>query len=78
IGHAKSWFKGNIDRVDIQYQAEGYVSILQKMDSIRQNSARASLSWRLTKREKYGIIENINSETNQQQIQRLKILLENN
>ncbi len=78
IGHAKSWFKGNIDRVDIQYQAESYVPILQKMDSIRQNSARASLSWRLTKREKYGIIDNMNSEMNQQQLQKLKRLLHNN
>ncbi len=78
IGHAKSWFKGSIDRIDIQYQAESYVPILQKMDSIRQNSARASLSWRLTKREKQGIIDNMGSEANQQQLQRLKLLLNNN
>jgi hypothetical protein len=77
IGHAKSWFNGSIDRIDIQYQAESYVPILQKMDSIRQNSARASLSWRLTKREKEGIIDNMGSEANQQQIQKLKLLLNN-
>ncbi len=78
IGHARSWFNGNIDRIDIQYQAESYVPILQKMDSIRQNSARASLSWRLTKREKQGIIDNMNSEANQQQLQKLRLLLNNN
>ena len=78
IGHAKSWFNGNIDRIDIQYQAESYLPILQNMDSIRQNSARASLSWRLTKREKQGIIDNIKSEANQQQLQKLKLLLNNN
>ncbi|MDL5047973.1 patatin-like phospholipase family protein [Oscillatoria amoena NRMC-F 0135] len=52
IGQARTWFKGPIERIDIQYQAESYVPILQKMDSIRQNNARASLSWRLTTREK--------------------------
>lgn len=78
IGQAKSWFDGSIDRIDIQYQAESYVPILQKMDSIRQNSARASLSWRLTKREKQGIIDNIGSEPNLQQFQKLKLLLHNN
>ncbi len=78
IGHAKSWFNGSIDRIDIQYQAESYVPILQKMDSIRQNSARASLSWRLTKREKQSIIDNMKSEANQQQLQKLKLLLNHN
>lgn len=75
IGEAHSWLKNEIDRIDIQYQAENYVSILQKMDSIRQNNARASLSWRLTTREKEGIVNNIYSEKNQQQIQKLKELL---
>jgi hypothetical protein len=75
IGEAHSWLKAPIYRVDIQYQAENYVSILQKMDSIRQNNARASLSWRLTTREKEGIVNNINSEKNQQQIKKLIELL---
>ncbi|HEY9007710.1 patatin-like phospholipase family protein [Ohtaekwangia sp.] len=77
IGHAKSWFKGKIDRVDLQYQTENYVPILQKMDSIRQNSSRASLSWRLTTREKYNIEYTINSFDNQQQLKRLANLLKN-
>ena len=58
ISHAGSWFKAPIDRIDIEYQATDYLPILQKMDSIRQNSARASLSWRLTTREKRGIVAN--------------------
>lgn len=75
ISHAHSWFNGKIDRVDIQYQAESYVSILQKMDSIRQNSARASLSWRLTTREKFGVESTIYSQANQQQLKKLVDLL---
>lgn len=76
IGHANSWFAGTIDRIDLQYQADSYTPILQKMDSIRQNSTRASLSWRLTTREKQGIVNAINSEANQQQLKKLKELLE--
>jgi hypothetical protein len=75
IGHASSWLCAPIDRVDIQYQAENYSPILQKMDSIRNNSARASLSWRLTTREKEGIVDNINSEKNKEAIQKLVKLL---
>jgi hypothetical protein len=75
IGQAMEWLTVPIDRVDFQYQAESYVPILQKMDSIRQNSARASLSWRLTTREKRGIIENRKSEKNQLEFKKLiKIL----
>jgi len=76
IGHAKTWFKNSIDRVDLEYQAESYTPILQKMDSIRQNNARASLSWRLTTREKQSIEVTINSPANQQEIRKLKKLLE--
>lgn len=75
IGQAHSWLRVPIDRVDIQYQAETYVPILQKMDSIRQNSARASLSWRLTTREKDGVVDNIRSPKNQEAIQKLIRLL---
>jgi len=76
ISHARTWFGGGIDRIDLQYQAESYVPILQKMDSIRQNSARASLSWRLTTREKVGIETAITSRANQQQIRKLIDLLD--
>ena len=75
IGQAPSWFKKEINRIDIQYQAESYSPALQKMDSIRQTSARASLSWRLTTREKQGVISNIHSGFNQEQLLKLKTLL---
>jgi hypothetical protein len=75
IGQAHSWLTAPIDRVDIQYQAESYVDILQGMDSIRQNNARASLSWRLTTREKEGIVANINSDKNKTELSKLKRLL---
>jgi hypothetical protein len=76
INHARTWFKADIDRVDIQYESEVYVPILQKMDSIRQNNARASLSWRLTSREKVAIVSSINAYDNRQAIKQLAALLE--
>lgn len=75
INHARSWFKGDIERIDIQYEAEVYVPILQKMDSIRQNNARASLSWRLTSREKVAIVSSIHAYNNQLALRRLEALL---
>ncbi len=76
INHAKSWMTSDIDRIDIQYDLESYVPILQEMDSLRINNPRASLSWRLTSREKYGIITSINSSANQEELKRLGQLLE--
>jgi len=75
INHAKTWFKGSIDRIDVQYEADTYVPILQKMDSIRQNNARASLSWRLTTREKGAIVSSISAYGNQRELQKLVELL---
>ena len=76
INHAKSWLNVDIARIDLQYELENYVPILNKMDSLRVNNPRASLSWRLTTREKYGIITSINSRGNQEELKRLKALLE--
>jgi hypothetical protein len=76
IGQAHSWLDLPIDRIDLQYQSESYVPILQKMDSIRQNSTRASLSWRLTTREKDGIYNGITSDRNKQELKKLVRLLE--
>jgi hypothetical protein len=76
ISHAKSWLKTDINRIDIQYELESYVTILQEMDSLRLNNPRASLSWRLTSREKYSIITAINSKENLKELERLKKLLE--
>ncbi len=75
IGQAHNWMNVPIHRIDIQYQAETYLPILQKMDSIRQTSARASLSWRLTTREKDGIVKNIYSRQNMSEINKLLELL---
>ncbi|HET9485889.1 MAG TPA: patatin-like phospholipase family protein, partial [Chryseosolibacter sp.] len=76
IGYSRSWFKNSIERVDIEYEAESYVPILHKMDSIRKYNERASLSWRLTTREKQSLIDNMNSEKNQRAVERLRVLLE--
>jgi hypothetical protein len=76
INHAKSWLNTDIDRIDLQYELENYIPILQKMDSLRVNNPRASLSWRLTTREKFGIITSINSPENQKELLRLKELLD--
>jgi hypothetical protein len=75
INHARTWFKGSINRIDIQYESDIYVPILQKMDSIRQNNARASLSWRLTTREKGAIVSSINAYDNQKELKKLVQLL---
>ncbi len=75
VGFSKSWFQNKIHRVDIEYRAGSYAPVLQKMDSLRKNNARASLSWRLTTREKQNLIDNMNSEQNQEAIDRLEILL---
>jgi len=76
IGYAKSWFPGEIHRIDIEYQVGSYVPILQNMDSIRKNNARASLSWRLTTREKQSLIDNMNSKKNRQSLDELRRLLQ--
>jgi hypothetical protein len=76
IGQARSWLDVPIHRIDLQYQSESYVPILQSMDSIRQNNARASLSWRLTTREKQGIIYNVNTPSNKEQMKKLLELIE--
>ena len=75
VGQVSSFMEVPIHRIDLEYQADSYVSILQKMDSIRQNSARASLSWRLTTREKRGIVGNIRSAKNIEQLEELKRLI---
>ncbi len=75
LGFAKSWFHGTIDRIDLQYLPTSNIPILQNMDSIRQHSARASLSWRLTTREKQSIVETIKHPRNRQELQKLVQLL---
>ena len=76
IGQAVSWLGSPIERLELQYRSDdSYIPILQKMDSIRQNNARASLSWRLTMREKQSVMNNINQPRNMQAMDRLKELI---
>jgi hypothetical protein len=78
IGYSHSWFNNSIERIDIEYEAQDYVPILQKMDSLRKTNARASLSWRLTTREKQSIVDNVSTQKNKLAIQRLRELLKQN
>lgn len=75
VGYARTWFHGPIDRIDIQYLPTSYVPLLQNMDSIRQHSARASLSWRLTTREKKGVVETVQTPVNKEALEKLVKLL---
>jgi hypothetical protein len=78
IEFARSWFEGTIDRVDIQYVPREYLFENQsKTDSLKlDNVKRASLSWRLTSKEKQSLIENIRTKKNQAAIEKVKKLLE--
>lgn len=77
LEYAQGWYEGKITRIDIQYLPESAnKQRLSNMDSLRLiNDARASLSWRLTSREKNNIIHNITLPKNQQQLQKLRELL---
>jgi hypothetical protein len=75
VGYARSWFKHPIDRIDLQYLPTTYSPILQKMDSIRQHSVRASLSWRLTTREKIGVVETLYTAPNREAMKKLLEIL---
>ena len=76
VGYARTWFKGPIDRIDLQYLPISYSDILQNMDSIRQHSVRASLSWRLTSKEKRDVVETLNTSPNQREMEKLIKLLQ--
>jgi len=78
IEYARSWYDGTISRVDIQYEPEDNAMLnLSTSDSLRmENTKRASLSWRLTSREKQSLIDNINSPKNQEALYKLKQLLQ--
>ena len=76
IAQGTSWLGSPIERIELQYRPDdSYLPILQKMDSIRQNNARASLSWRLTMREKQSVMNNINQPRNRRAIERLMQLI---
>lgn len=65
---ARDWFEGELDVVEIAYDSFHNSKNESEVE-------RASLSWHLTSREKKNIIENINIESNQAALQKLKKLL---
>jgi hypothetical protein len=68
ITFAKGWYKGDLDRIDLQY-------LPQSISGNSEDIHRASLSWRLTTREKEDIKRSIDLPVNKQAIQNLKDLL---
>ena len=77
IGQSTAWLSIPLERIELQYESgNDYVPILQQMDSIRQNNARASLSWHLTMREKQSVMGNIHSATNSAELEKLRKLLD--
>ena len=78
IEYARKWFDGTIERIDLQYIPEDYAKEnLSRSDSLRmENVQRASLSWRLTGREKKSVITNIDTHANQKALLKLRSLLE--
>jgi len=77
IEFARAWFKGKISRIDIQYiPRENNMLNLPESDSLRmENTKRASLSWRLTSREKQSLIDNIYTDNNRKALLQLDTLL---
>ena len=65
IQHARTWFKGDLQHLIIEYDPELNTNITD----------RASLNWRLTEKEKSSLLENINSDTNKEKIKRLVEIL---
>ncbi len=65
---AGSWLKTSLDRIDIQYiPDELSKENLSVADSLRmENQQRASLSWRLTRREKESLLRNLGTEKNRE------------
>lgn len=78
IEYAKAWFKGSIDRIDIEYIPQDWAKEnLSTSDSLRmENMQRASLSWRLTSREKESLDENIHTQKNEDALKKLKRTLQ--
>lgn len=77
IKYASEWLNGALDVVDIQYIPHAfYKQNLSTADSLRmENVKRASLSWRLTSREKQSLINNIYTDNNQAALKKLQELI---
>lgn len=75
IEQMKDWFDGELDVIEIAYDSfDGNTN--ESKSSKEKEIERASLSWHLTSKEKKNIIENINIESNQKAIKKLKETLE--
>ena len=77
LENAHAWSDVPIYRIDIQYVPdEPSMQNLSLGDSLRlENPARASLSWRLTQREKQSLLDNISTANNQQSLLKISRLL---
>ena len=82
IEFAKTWFEGDIHRVDLQYiprtifKDEPVKTEAQENKKLeKEEIERASLNWRLTTREKNNILDNIYLNINQKALSRLQNLL---
>jgi hypothetical protein len=77
---ARTWFDGPLHRIHIEYIPRDLPmkpTEAHAADSVQQEQARrASLSWRLTGREKQSIISNMETPRNQRALRELKQLLE--
>lgn len=65
LQRAENWFNNNIDIINLEYNSANNLELKE----------RASLSWRLTELEKLSIFENIHSEKNLNELNRLKKLV---
>lgn len=78
LEYARAWMKVPVDRIDFEYIPEDfYKENLSQGDSLRmENLQRASLSWRLTRREKESLLDNVNTTRNKKALMKVKGLLE--
>lgn len=79
IGYAHAWL-GNVKQVDFEYTVETERLKIPgdpQSDTLKTNGSesKASLSWRLTTREKESIKSSINSHHNKEALNKLKFLL---
>ena len=79
---ARTWFKGSLYRVDLQYVPQLLAFQTGSLDTTKIDSLtikhlqkRASLSWRLTEREKQSLKETIFEQRNQVSVENLQFLL---
>jgi hypothetical protein len=83
VEYAQSWLGADVDQVEFEYKVEieqKKITGTNKADKTKGNGTedKASLSWRLTTREKESIKNSINAEHNIQSLNKLRSLLNNN